>query len=331
MTWFTWRQFRTQAAVSAAAVLAFGIVLLVTGPGIAEMYADVAACRTNCESVVSGFLSRVDDSAAGTLYHASLAVMYTMPALIGIFWGAPLVARELEAGTHGLAWNQAVTRTRWLATKLLVLGAAAAALGGLLSLAVTGWARHIDSAAADRITPLVYGARGIVPVGYAVFGFVLGVTAGMLIRRTMPAMAATLAGYVAAVAPMPLWIRAHLVPARHETPALDLDRMDFVGIRTDGRMDVLGEDLPNTWTVVNRTTTPGGQLFTGPADPTACGRDTPVQGCEAWLRGLGLRQEVVYHPDSHFWSLQWIETGIFLALAVLLAGICFWWVRRRIT
>lgn len=330
MTWFTWRQFRTQAVVSAAAVVAFGVLLLVTVPTVNDLHADVAACRANCDSVVAGFLSRVGDSAAGTLYHAALAVMYALPALIGVFWGAPLVARELEAGTHRLAWNQEVTRTRWLATKLVVLGTAAGAVAGVLSLAVSWWARHIDAAADDRITPLVYGARGVVPVGYALFGFALGVTAGMLLRRTMPAMAATLAGYVAAVAPMSLWVRAHLMPARHETPALDFDRMDFIGIRPDGRMDVLGEDLVNTWTVTNRTVTTDGAVFTGPADPTACGPQAPPRSCEAWLRGLGLRQEVVYHPDSHFWPLQWIETGIFLALAGLLTGFCFWWIRRRL-
>jgi len=39
------------------------------------------------------------------------------PALLGIFWGAPLIARELETGTCRLAWNQSVTRTRWLTVK----------------------------------------------------------------------------------------------------------------------------------------------------------------------------------------------------------------------
>jgi ABC-type transport system involved in multi-copper enzyme maturation permease subunit len=131
--------------------------------------------------------------------------MFVVPPLIGIFWGAPLIARELEAGTHRLVCNQSVTRTRWLATKLAVVGGAAAATVGLLSWAVTAWAHHIDHAKDDRITPLVYGARGIVPIGYAVFAVTLDLTLGMLIRRTVPAMAATLAVYVAAVLSMPWW------------------------------------------------------------------------------------------------------------------------------
>ncbi|ROT31948.1 hypothetical protein [Micromonospora sp. HM5-17] len=329
MIWFTWRQFRTSALIAVAVLAAFGILLLLTAGTITDLYAEVAACSSDCDAVTENFLIQVRDSAAGTVYHLALAVLYVAPALIGVFWGAPLIARELEAGTHRLAWNQSVTRTRWLAAKLALVGAASAAAAGLLSVIVTIWAERIDSAAGDRITPLVYGARGIAPVGYAVFAFVLGVTCGMLVRRTMPAMAATLAGYIAAVASMPLWIRTHLAPARHETPALDLDSLAMMGIRQDGSVDVRGGDVANAWTVSNQTITPGGEVFHGPVDPNFCG---PGGGgperCHAWLGTLGLRQEVVYHPDSQFWTLQWIETGIFLALAALLAGFCFWWIRR---
>jgi ABC-type transport system involved in multi-copper enzyme maturation permease subunit len=35
-----------------------------------------------------------------------------IPALLGMFWGAPLIARELESGTYRLAWTQSVTRRR---------------------------------------------------------------------------------------------------------------------------------------------------------------------------------------------------------------------------
>ena len=115
--------------------------------------------------------------------------MYVVPALIGIFWGAPLIARELETGTHRLAFNQSITRTRWLATKLAIIGTATAATAGLLSWAVTAWAHHIDHATGNAIRPQFFGARGIVPIGYALFAFALGVTLGMLIRRTVPAMA----------------------------------------------------------------------------------------------------------------------------------------------
>jgi ABC-type transport system involved in multi-copper enzyme maturation permease subunit len=335
MTWFTWRQFRAQAMITAAGLAVLGVLLLITVPTLTDMYADVAACQSDCANVIESFLSQLRRSTTGTLYYAAIAATYALPALIGVFWGAPLIARELEAGTHRLAWNQSVTRTRWLATKLIVVGGATALAAGLLSLAVTAWAQDIDSAAADRITPLVYGARGIVPIGYALFAFALGLTAGMLIRRTVAAMAATLAGYVTAAAAMPLWLRAHLTSPIHETKALDIDNLAGLMISGEagggGEMQVFGRDAANAWTVSNETITTTGEVFDGPADPSVCGRDAPPSACEDWLGGLGLRQDITYHPDSHFWTLQLIETGIFLALAALLAGFSFWWIRRRLS
>ena len=80
------------------------------------------------------------------LYIAGLILLYVTPGIIGVFWGAPLVTRELEAGTFRLAWNQGVTRTRWIAVKLAAVGLAAMAVSGLLSLAVTWWASPVDRA-----------------------------------------------------------------------------------------------------------------------------------------------------------------------------------------
>ena len=76
-----------------------------------------------------------------------------------------MIAREIETGTHRLAWNQSVTRTRWLATKLVGVGGVAVAAAGLLCLGVTWSASLVDRYAESRITPLLFGARGIVPIG----------------------------------------------------------------------------------------------------------------------------------------------------------------------
>jgi hypothetical protein len=331
MIWFTWRQFRTPAVVAAGALAVLAAVLLVNGNAITDLYASVAACRSDCGDTVDAFLTRFHNSTGGTIYNVTLAVMYAAPPLIGIFWGAPLVAREIEAGTHRLAWNQSVTRTRWLATKLGLIGAATAAATGLLSWAVTAWAGRVDSAAADRITPLVFGARGIVPIGYALFAFTLGVAAGMLVRRTVPAMAGTLAVYTAAVAAMPLWLRTHLAPATHLTPPLDMGNLDELMIDQSNNMAIEPKGVINAWTITNRPITTSGEVFTGPADPSLCGRNTPVGSCADWVGTLGLRQDVVYHPDSQYWTLQLAETAVFVGLAAALAIVSFWWLRRRLS
>ena len=53
-------------------------------------------------------------------------------------------------------------------------------------------------------TSLVFASPGITPLGYAAFAFALGTAAGALIRRTVPAMAVTLAIFAAVQVAMPL-------------------------------------------------------------------------------------------------------------------------------
>jgi hypothetical protein len=219
MIWLTWRQFRAAGAMMAAALAALAAMLALTGPGLADDYATgIAACTSQsggCSSFVDRFFQDHQDA-----FLAAAAVVLVLPALIGLFWGAPLLTRELEAGTHRLVWNQTITRTRWLAVKLGLIGLAAVTAAGLGSLAVTWWSSPIDKAAAPnfpKMAPLLFAARGIVPIAYAAFAFALGVTVGMLVRRTLPAMAITLAVFVAVQLAMPLLVRPHLLPPMRST------------------------------------------------------------------------------------------------------------------
>ena len=106
MIWLTWRQCRTQFVAVYGLVAAACVWLAVTGPALARL------ARRN-ENVYDLLTSN-----DRLLFNGGIAVLAVAPAVIGIFWGAPLVARELETGTYRLAWNQSVTRGRWLAVKL---------------------------------------------------------------------------------------------------------------------------------------------------------------------------------------------------------------------
>ena len=137
---------------------------------------------------------------------------WSCPALVGVFWGAPLLARELETGTFRLVWTQSVTRRRWLAVKLGLVGGASVAVAGLLGWVVTWWSVPVDRVNLDRFSsPLIFSERGLVPLGYAAFAFALGVVLGLLLRRTVPAMAATLAVFVGARLAVTQWLRPHLM------------------------------------------------------------------------------------------------------------------------
>jgi hypothetical protein len=141
MIWLTWRQARTQTLVVAALLAAFGVLLLVSGPHLVSLYREstLATCHRECAGAAGNFL---DSLGANGFYHQvyllGAVLLILLPVVIGLFWGAPLIARELESGTFRLAWNQTVTRERWLAVKLGALGLASMALAGLFSL-ILGW------------------------------------------------------------------------------------------------------------------------------------------------------------------------------------------------
>ncbi|HEY6312554.1 MAG TPA: hypothetical protein VIY52_17370, partial [Streptosporangiaceae bacterium] len=159
MIWLTWRQFRAQAITAAAALAVFAIVLAATASDLSGMYnsSGLLTCHGDaCSGLASTFLSNLASSGGGSflvpgspyaiLYFLSVLIILIAPAITGVFWGAPLIARELEAGTFRLTWNQSITRTRWLAVKLALIGAAAMAVTEAFSLLQAWWAAPIGKA-----------------------------------------------------------------------------------------------------------------------------------------------------------------------------------------
>ena len=119
----------------------------------------------------------------------------SFPVSSGSFGAHPWLLAKIEAGTFRLAWTQSFSRTRWLLAKVGLVGLASVAVTGLFSLMLTWWSSPIDRVKGSPFT--FFDHRDIVPIGYAAFAFALGLTAGVLIRRTLPAMAASLVGFVA--------------------------------------------------------------------------------------------------------------------------------------
>jgi ABC-type transport system involved in multi-copper enzyme maturation permease subunit len=353
MIWLTWRQARAQSVVLVAATLLLAAALAITGPQLIDWY------RTNGEQFLD--LLMLEDLYQA-LYLAGIAALYAAPALIGVFCGAPLVARELEAGTHRLVWTQSISRTRWLAVKLGLAGLVAVAATGVIALAVTWWNDPIQRAVAQgnsanlfglpQIHPAVFGARGIVPVAYTLFALTLGTALGMLLRKTVLAMAITLAVVVTLQVIMPSLLRVHLMPTEKLLVAITEDIVH--GIRGSGpppspdsdeavRFETFDVELGTTgaWSLGNRTVKDGVVPAELPAWTEGClvmrpggspeSRQQEGQACFDRLAAEGYRQEVVAHPSGHFWPLQWRETGLLLALSALATGFCFWRIRRDFT
>jgi ABC-2 family transporter protein len=336
-------QFRAQAATAAAALAVFAVILAATGPHLFGLYdsSGIAACQAhgNCLPLATSFVNKLGGLYT-VIYFTGIGFLLLVPAIIGTFWAAPLLTREFEAGTFQLAWTQSVTRTRWLAAKLGVGALAAMATAGLVSLLLTWWSGPIDTAAPFakgnsitflRLGYVLFPTRGITPLGYAAFAFALGVTAGVLTRRTVPAMAATLATFLFIQIAWPIWVRPHLIPPARKLVALTAANIPDAELAVGpGGSTILVPSLPHMtgdWILSTQNITPAGHPF-NVNTVSACQGNTP-QACDNALSSLHLRAVITYQPASRFWILQWYETGIFLAAAVLLAGFCFWSIRSR--
>lgn len=352
MTWLTWRQTRASILAVTAAALLVAAALALSGPDLVHRY------RTQGEAFIPELTL---DNLFQVLFQAGVAFLYAAPAVVGVFWGAPMVARELEAGTHKLVWTQGVSRTRWLAAKLGLTALVTALVSGTVALAATWWADPIQRAvfrdnaesifALPRIHPVIFGGRGFVPVAYALLALALGTALGMVVRRTVFAMGLTLVVVVALQIVMPSVVRAHLMPT--ENVLIPITEDNVHGLRgsppprgsAPGAPAVIetfniSTSSTGAWRLSDRTVKDG----VAPAALPAWVEDCLVHGprseespqerqrrgdvCFARLAAEGYRQQVVAHPDAHFWPLQWRESGLLLALAGLATGFCFWRVRR---
>jgi hypothetical protein len=346
--WLTWRQFRVQAAVVFGALVLMAIVLAMTGPNLVHLY---SACRAT-HSCGSSSLTRTDN----TLRIGVQAMLLVAPALIGIFWGAPLVARELETGTYRLGWTQSITRRRWLAMKLGLVGFSAIALGGLLSLTVTWWLSPLDAVTANRFSSLEFGLRGITPIGYAALAFALGVTAGVLLRRTLPAMATTIVAYVFSRLAEAAWVRPNLLPPAHTNLAVQADNIG-IGVGPGGGPTVMttNVNIPNAWVYSSSLADKAGHGPTSHFLTSACpaiasglnhlgiahhpGHGTiavgpaPQRAFQACIAKVAanFHEVVTYQPASRYWAFQGLETALFVAISFALLGVSFWWVRHRLS
>jgi hypothetical protein len=341
MIWLTWRQFRVQALTAAAALAAFAILLAATGPHLASLYAAsaITGCHGGtCVTAPVAFLNRLQaTSPYSVVYLFGIGLILVAPAILGIFWGAPLIAREFETRTFTLAWNQSITRTRWLAVKLALTGLAAMAVTEALSLMYAWWADPIGKAtglgastsvfSGGRFSSWIFATHGITPLGYAAFAFALGTAAGALIRRTVPAMAVTLAIFAAVQIAMPLGVRPHLIPPDRTIATIESVDLDFGSLTA-----TVVPGRPGAWILSSGAINAAGQPVSNlPAACQAAFSGPKPSSPGPCMESRGIREAITYEPASRYWPLQGIETGIFGALALALAGFCFWRLGRRRT
>jgi hypothetical protein len=197
----------------------------------------------------------------------------------------------------------------------------------------------------------LFDERGIVVIGYAAFAVALGVAVGLLIRRTVPAMATTLAAFVLVRVATIFWIRPHFIAPLHRSSALD---PHTIGLRTGNTSFSLlppTPNIPNAWIYSTHFADKSGQplahrvlarlcprlggLLGGPPPSGNVSKaprhlDNVLRDCVAKV-AFKYHTVTTYQPARHYWTFQWIELGIFLLAALILSAFCFWWIRRRFT
>lgn len=328
MIWLTWRQHRGQFLIAAIVLTAFAAVLVVTGLQMRGEFDDsgLQSCleRTDlfrllprpgagCEDLAAAFASRFFNYRLLGLLAFTLA-----PLTFGVFWGAPLVAGELERGTHQLVWTQGVTRTRWALVKLVLLGAAVVLLAGAITVVVDWWMDPLNRASGERFFWLIFDQQGLVPVGYALFAFALGALAGTITRRTLRGVAVMLIAFLVIRFVVAVELRPNYVAQQER-------RYPVVGTGGPNRLAgdwVIGGGGPG----VGGVYAADGQKIKG--GQTVCGPDIADE-CRKEL-GAGAYNFEIYQPADRFWTFQGIETSIFVTLACIALATTIIWVRRRI-
>jgi hypothetical protein len=257
-------------------------------------------------------------------------ILQAVPVLIGAFAGAPVLARELETGTFRYAWTQGFGRWRWTLAKLVLLAVVLAAVAGVFSLLFSWYYQPYfvagnDATSLTEYTPFFPGLFDLRGIGFAAWtlaAFAIGALAGALIRRVVPAIAATLAAYTGLAFATGAWLRpAYMTPV--VTSNLNVPGSAWV--------------MSQWWTKGGRfafTGWPSERLLNqfcpaGPSGPVGPGGKSKGVGLAECIAQHGYTQWTSYQPAGRFWAFQWIEGGWLLALSVLLIAATVWLVRRR--
>ena len=333
MAWVTWRQHRFALTGVAVFLGALAAILWRVGVGLHQAYAAAAACHPITSPVCDALQTRFGDMDA---FLANGYVLQAVPALIGAFAGAPVLARELETGTFRYAWTQGFSRWRWTLAKLLPLAIAVAAAAGTFSVLVAWYYRPYLTTgnqflSGESPVGTFFALRGVAFAAWTLAAFAIGALAGVLIRRVVSAIAAALAAYVGLAFAAGLYLRQHYL-----TPlvARNLFRPPASAWITSQWWTKGGTTISQS-VMTARINRMFYQLM--PLVHASAPKGSDVKEQKGLTNGdilhnlvrHGYTQWTSYQPASRFWEFQWIEAGWLLALSVLLIAATVWLVRRR--
>jgi hypothetical protein len=323
LAWVVWRRYRMTLAATTAVLALTAVYLVIRGERIRSAYATMNSCRpaasADCQFVWQNF--RDGYGQPGLIG----VVLLFLPGIIGSFAGAPVLARELETGTFRYAWTQGVGRMRWAIAAIFPGALGLAVIMAAFGVLVRWYGQPLlDSGIQPRLHATVFPTIGIAVVGWVLIGFALGVLAGLVWRRVLPALATAFAAWFGLAFLAATFLRPHyLTPLR--TTSLQLSGKDISVDQwwAKGGIRVSDAEINAVLQAIGFHQVGGGGKVT--VEPGANGGIDPVH----YLIQHGYTQITSFQPDSRFWTFQWIEFGWLTALALLLLLATLWLLRRR--
>jgi hypothetical protein len=321
MAWVTWRQHRV-ALVSLAVLLgALAVYLWLQGRQMHHAYGIAIACHPASSGACVNAINYFQSTYNITARQLTPLLLQAVPALIGAFLGAPMLARELETGTFRYAWTQGFGRWRWTIAKLVSLAVVAATAAELFSLLFSWYYQpFIADAQTNSLAASTFDLRGVAFAFWTLVAFAIGGFAGVLIRRVVPALVATLVTYAGLVLVVGVFLRQHyLTPLIARQQSLSLSAFVTGNWGTKGGRTVFSFTGEPTYNVLGQFCPSG--VGVKPSSGL-------LGGFAQCLSQHGYTLWASYQPASRFWPFQFIEAGWLLALSVLLIAATVWLVRR---
>jgi hypothetical protein len=313
MTWLTWRQHRAEVFALTLTVAVISAILVLVALPVHALFPDgAAACLNSSTAACDRAFNQMNEKLA--FFDQFVESLVTVPLAIGLFLGAPLLAREYEQGTWQLAWTQGVPRMRWLAVKLGALAGATVVLAAAFT-AARSWSNAPMAALIGEFDGTDFDLAGVAPSVHALFAFAAAAAAGVLLRRSLPALGTAIVVFIVVRVTVSSALRpnyqaplTHLSPPGTSTASPDPRDWFF----DFGYADAAGRRISNSryFELV------GAAHKAGVDETTYLGQ----QGIQAFAH---------YQPHDRFWAFQWTEAAIYLGLTAVLLAVVVWRVRRR--
>jgi ABC-type transport system involved in multi-copper enzyme maturation permease subunit len=348
-----WRQLRFGAYFTLLLLVVYVIIALITGLRVNHFYdTNVVTCQkyNNCSAADQYLLNLFQP-----FQKFMILVTLIAPCLIGLFWGAPISA-EFEKQTFKVVFTQSITKKKWLISKFISGAVLAVVTSSVLSIIITWWNAKIDFINQNRF--VFFDLRDLSPVGYALFGFALGVLIGILFKRQLLAIVATLFIFIVSRLLIFVFIVPHLIsPASMNFQITQNSAIGFGSFDSSGPGLVLGPpNIPNAWIYSTKIVNSKGDVIDQTYLEQHCKtlldsfyKNSPSQS-PSFHKRVAIKQElmlgppgmsqcvtevsqnyhgqVIYQPANRYWPFEFLNFAMFIFISGVLLAVSIFKVQR---